>query len=60
MHVVQLEIENGNLLNDNRQLKNYIIEREHRYNTQYEELAYLQIELEEQKVLSEEQIERLK
>ena len=41
MHVVQLEIENGNLLNDNRQLKNYIIEREHRYNTQYEELAYL-------------------
>lgn len=57
---MQLEIENEDLLNETRHLNNYLIDLELRFDTQLEELDLLQNELEEQKVHSEEQIERQK
>lgn len=58
--VVQLEIENEELQNEARHLGYIINDLELKFDTQLEEIELLQNELEEQKLHSEEQIERQK
>ena len=58
--VVSLEIENEELQNESRHLGYIINDLELKFDTQLEEIELLQNELEEQKLHSEEQIERQK
>ena len=58
--VVALEIENEELQNEARHLGYIINDLELKFDTQLEEIELLQNELEEQKLHSEEQIERQK
>ena len=58
--IVNIEIENESLQNECRRSGFIIDDLQYKFDTQLEEIELLQNELEEQKIHSEEQIERLK